>query len=672
MTTSIVRDWLKLGLALTLQMLGVSHWGMAQTGELVNAEYFFDTDPGHGNGMALSVPSGLNLSQQSSISVSGLAEGAHMLYVRVLDDYGIWSTTVAQPFYKTADASASITVEDCEYFWDTDPGWGNGGALTLSSGASIEVSQSLDVSSLSTGFHILYARCQDSRGLWSMCNIQTVYKIDETAFSEVNIDRMEYFWDSDPGHGNGTGIDVPDNTVQTLATSIDVSALSPGFHAFYARFRDADGNWSHTIYQPMYVLQKPAGTTAPLTQWEYFWDTDPGPGNGQVSTLASNDFQEIATTLDVSALSIGFHRLYARFKDTNNNWSKCSIQTIYKIDETKLVPVPMVGYEYFFDTDSGTGTGTYQTISSGTTYHGNTIYADVSALEEGSHLLYWRMKDNLGRWSITQNTPFYKSTAPDAVNIDRLEYFADTISGSVDGDPGYGNAQALDVGDGVVVDTSFEAVLTGLDEGFYKVCVRAQDVNGLWSQTVCEDFEIASVALPIELLSFSLILKKEGYVLIKWQTLTETNNDFFTVERSKDADDWESLVELKGAGNSTEMLSYETLDEHPLLGTSYYRLKQTDFNGDYAYFGILDFELTQKYFPQTKAYPNPTQGLLTLEGREEDITSYQFYDVQGKEMNGQVKVVDRGKGFIQLDISDFLSGMYILETTHNSFKVRKE
>ena len=672
MTASIVRGWLPFGLALSL--LTVGHWGIAQTGELVKAEYFFDADPGHGNGTALSVTSGSSLSQQSSISVSGLAEGAHRLYIRVLDEYGIWSATISQPFYKTADASASVTVDGCEYFWDTDPGFGMGEALTLSSGTSIDVSQSLDVSGLSTGFHVLYARCQDSRGIWSMSNIQNVYKIDESALSEVDIDLMEYFWDSDPGHGNGTAIDVSDHPIQTLATTIDASALSAGFHAFHARFRDTNGNWSHTIYQPMYVLQKPASTTAPLTHWEYFWDTDPGQGNGQVSTLTSNDFHEIATALDVSALSIGFHRLYARFKDTNNNWSTCSIQTIYKIDETKLVPVPMVGYEYFFDTDPGTGNGTYQAISSSTTYHGSTIDADVSALDEGSHLLYWRMKDNLGRWSITQNTPFYKRTPSDAVNLARFEYFADTISASVDGDPGYGNAQALEVVDGVVIDTSFEAVLTNLPDGFYNICVRAQDVNGLWSQTVCEDFEVAGAfaIMPIELLSFSLMLKKEGYVAIKWQTLTETNNDFFTVERSKNTEDWESIIEVKGAGNSTEILRYETIDKRPLVGTSYYRLKQTDFNGDYAYFSILDIDINQKYFYQTTAYPNPTQGLLMLEGSEEDITSYQFYDIQGKAMNSQVKVVDQGNGFIQLDISDFLSGIYILETTNNSFKVRKE
>ena len=178
--------------------------------------------------------------------------------------------------------------------------------------------------------------------------------------------------------------------------------------------------------------------------------------------------------------------------------------------------------------------------------------------------------------------------------------------------------------------------------------------------------------LPIELLSFSVMSKKEGYISIKWQTLTETNNDFFTVERSANAEDWESIIEVKGAGNSEEILRYETFDKNPLLGTSYYRLKQTDFNGDYAYFNILDIEVNRQYFQQTKVFPNPTQGLLTLEGNEEDINAYQFFDVQGKEMNGLIKVVDQGNGFIQLDISEFLSGIYILETADNSFKVRKE
>ena len=577
MTTFSVSGLLRYSLAVLLMLGG--HWAFSQTGDLVKGEYFFDSDPGQGNGTALSISSGTSLSQQSSLSVSGLAEGPHVLYIRVQDDYGVWSATIAQPFYKTADASASVTVEACEYFWDSDPGFGNGQALTLTSGTSVELSQSLDVSGLSTGFHVLYTRCRDSRGQWSTSNIQNIYKIDESALSEVDIDRMEYFWDTDPGHGNGTSIDVSDQTVQSLTASVDVSALDAGFHGFYARFRDVNGNWSHTIYQPMYVLGKPAGVTAELTQWEYFWDTDPGQGNGQVSTLASGDFQEIASSLDVSSLSVGFHRLYVRFKDTNNNWSKCSIQTIYKIDETKLVPVPMVGYEYFFDTDPGVGNGNYQSISSDTDFHGNTINADVSALDEGSHVLYWRMKDNLGRWSITQNSPFYKSTPPDAVDMDRFEYFVDTITGSADGDPGYGNALALEVVDGVVIDTTFDAVLTNLYAGWYKICVRAKDVNGLWSQTVCEDFEVTSAILPIELVDFEVKGMPGQKAQLYWNTAMELNNRGFHVQRSKDGRnfetiDWADARALQGGG-----AEYYFVDERPFTGISFYRLLQEDLDG---------------------------------------------------------------------------------------------
>jgi hypothetical protein len=66
-------------------------------------------------------------------------------------------------------------------------------------------------------------------------------------------------------------------------------------------------------------------------------------------------------------------------------------------------------------------------------------------------------------------------------------------------------------------------------------------------------------------------------------TATETNNDFFTIERSADENQWTVIRKIKGAGNSDNLVSYEVYDDAPVSGTSYYRLAQTDLDGTISY-----------------------------------------------------------------------------------------
>src|ERR1700756_585302 len=89
--------------------------------------------------------------------------------------------------------------------------------------------------------------------------------------------------------------------------------------------------------------------------------------------------------------------------------------------------------------------------------------------------------------------------------------------------------------------------------------------------------------LPIELLGFKAIANGNK-VDINWQTITETNNDYFTIEKSEDGKNFTQLATTKGAGNSTTEKQYYESDYTPYSGTSYYRLKQTDFNGKFVYF----------------------------------------------------------------------------------------
>jgi hypothetical protein len=89
--------------------------------------------------------------------------------------------------------------------------------------------------------------------------------------------------------------------------------------------------------------------------------------------------------------------------------------------------------------------------------------------------------------------------------------------------------------------------------------------------------------LPITLISFTARAIDNEIVTTHWVTASEVNNDYFTVERSTDAQNWEQVGTVQGAGNSTTTLNYTFIDQAPLSGLSYYRLKQTDFDGTATY-----------------------------------------------------------------------------------------
>jgi len=88
--------------------------------------------------------------------------------------------------------------------------------------------------------------------------------------------------------------------------------------------------------------------------------------------------------------------------------------------------------------------------------------------------------------------------------------------------------------------------------------------------------------LPIELLHFTAAINN-AEVFLSWATASEINNDFFTLERSVDMQTAEVIGYVQGAGNSNQTLAYQFTDRHPLPGISYYRLKQTDFDGSFEY-----------------------------------------------------------------------------------------
>jgi len=122
-------------------------------------------------------------------------------------------------------------------------------------------------------------------------------------------------------------------------------------------------------------------------------------------------------------------------------------------------------------------------------------------------------------------------------------------------------------------------------------------------------------SLPIKLLTFTAT-PSGSKVDVAWTTENEVNNKYFTVERSSDGHTFTEIGTKPSSapkGNSTSKLDYQTTDTKPLSGTSYYRLKQTDYNGKFEYFKMVPVNFTPGRAITFTVYPNPNQGQFTAD-----------------------------------------------------------
>jgi hypothetical protein len=177
------------------------------------------------------------------------------------------------------------------------------------------------------------------------------------------------------------------------------------------------------------------------------------------------------------------------------------------------------------------------------------------------------------------------------------------------------------------------------------------------NQTPCASLTV----LPIELLNFTAE-KNKSIVDIKWSTTSELNNNYFTVEKAKDGINFEFVAKVTGAGNSNTLKKYVTQDEKPYQGVSYYRLKQTDFDGKFKYskIAVVDFLNADDGL---KIYPNPTNDIVTIDFLEQlspQSTLVSLTNVYGQQLSLNQII---SKNQVKMDLSKLPSGIYFIGIT---------
>jgi len=186
--------------------------------------------------------------------------------------------------------------------------------------------------------------------------------------------------------------------------------------------------------------------------------------------------------------------------------------------------------------------------------------------------------------------------------------------------------------------------------------------------TLLDCFVVGSgpCVLPVELTTFNAQCRSNNLVELNWTTLTEHNNDFFTIEKSRDGENWETIVNVKGAGNSYDKKNYTYRYNDNINSIVYYRLKQTDFNKDFKYSQTVSmYDCNVKGKGTLIVFPNPSSSEVTF-NTDVDGVEAEIYNVLG--IKEAVFKLERGDN--KINLSALSSGTYYIKTAGENSAVQ--
>ena len=259
--------------------------------------------------------------------------------------------------------------------------------------------------------------------------LTTVALCCSVALAAQGITAAEYFWDTDPGVGNGLAMSAVDGNLgaaleQILAETSTLPAQGP--HTLGMRARDVNNNWG-PVFSTVIIVE-PSLLTAPeinITVAEYFWDTDPGAGNGLPMVAFDGNFNSALeqVMVETSTLpAVGSHVLGMRARDANSAWGPAFRVVVDVLNGAVSFPeIKITVAEYYLNEgDPGPGNATPMIATDGNfdsaleAIRGGGIPAPVNA---GANVLWLRARDANGAWGPSFGI---------VVNIDT------TIAGTVD------------------------------------------------------------------------------------------------------------------------------------------------------------------------------------------------------------------------------------------------
>lgn len=170
-------------------------------------------------------------------------------------------------------------------------------------------------------------------------------------------------------------------------------------------------------------------------------------------------------------------------------------------------------------------------------------------------------------------------------------------------------------------------------------------------------------ALPVELLNFEAEVQQKQ-VLLHWQTASEQNNAFFDIERSNDGVHFESIGSQPGNGTTKEVHNYSFIDEKPLLGMNYYRLKQNDIDGNFEYSKIISEDFKPKI--SFEISPNPTNDKILVKRSSFEEGILTLFNAQGQAILSEQ--LFNKESFMEISLGEIPKGVYFLQLEESGIK----
>jgi len=182
----------------------------------------------------------------------------------------------------------------------------------------------------------------------------------------------------------------------------------------------------------------------------------------------------------------------------------------------------------------------------------------------------------------------------------------------------------------------------------------------------------SSAALTAELLAFNAI-SKGNEISLEWKTASEVDSEYFTVERSEDGVTFEQVISLAGKRTDGSTSSYKALDKEPFGNMSYYRIKQTDYNGQSSYSSIIPVELntSDNSVSFTSGLSNDRLDLLFLSENNEKMKIL-IYDDSSSVVKSQNYHPQQGLNTFRIDLSELNPGDYVVVTVGKDGKSKME
>ena len=275
-------------------------------------EYFWNTDPGIGRGNILI---GNNETFTAEIPTNDLPIGVNLLGIRALEG-GYASPTLLSMVFNALPFGENNTK--LEYFWDEDPGIGSATPYPIALGGETTVlNMSLVTSDIPAGIHTLGLRLGYGN-IWT----PTVHNLVAILPQNGKVDRIEYFWDEDPGIGQAIPYAVETDAETALVNmSILTDTLSGGMHLLGLRIGNGV-SWSQT-YTHLVGIAPNGGAIEAV---EYFWDEDPGYGKATPLNFQAGEFAIVNEEIPVPE-DYGSHVLVIRAK-SSGIWGSSLVQNI--------------------------------------------------------------------------------------------------------------------------------------------------------------------------------------------------------------------------------------------------------------------------------------------------------------------------------------------------------